>query len=210
MKMKTFKIGDFITFGGAIVSDVRKVELHETLTVSDGRKLDFDGSYYAADVPKPGGGNAVKGMMLGADFYMLLCYENLSGKMEQGLIPPKERLIEQPEPPLCRFWSEPANACYRNRQLVKDRLALLQLPSPLDNPLRPLCASLAPQSETTEYFRPGLGLCELLFSRLKNSNLFYNSLTILLADRNRTGTNWSADRQNKVSLPKEPYFFMRC
>ena len=81
MKMKTFKIGDFITFGGAIVSDVRKVELHETLTVSDGRKLDFDGSYYAADVPKPGGGNAVKGMMLGADFYMLLCYENLSGKI---------------------------------------------------------------------------------------------------------------------------------
>ena len=83
MKMKTFKIGDFITFGGAIVSDVRKVELHETLTASDGRKLDFDGSYYAADVPKPGGGDAVKGMMLGADFYMLLCYENLSGKMEQ-------------------------------------------------------------------------------------------------------------------------------
>ena len=180
MKMKTFKIGDFITFGGAIVSDVRKVELHETLTASGGRRLNFDGSYYAADVPKPGGGDAVKGMMLGADFYMLLCYENLSGKMEQGLIPPKERLIEQPEPPLCRFWSEPANACYRNRQLVKDRLALLQLPSPLDNPLRP-------QSETTEYFRPGLGLCELLFSRLKNSNLFYNSLTILLAGQEPNG-----------------------
>lgn len=187
MKMKTFKIGDFITFGGAIVSDVRKVELYETLTASGGRRLNFDGSYYAADVPKPGGGDAVKGMMLGADFYMLLCYENLSGKMEQGLIPPKERLIEQPEPPLCRFWSEPANACYRNRQLVKDRLALLQLPSPLDNPLRPLCASLAPQSETTEYFRPGLGLCELLFSRLKNSNLFYNSLTILLAGQEPNG-----------------------
>lgn len=103
MKMKTFKIGDFITFGGAIVSDVRKIELHETLTASGGRRLNFDGSYYAADVPEPGGGDAVKGMMLGADFYMLLCYENLSGKMEQGLIPPKERLIEQPEPPLCRF-----------------------------------------------------------------------------------------------------------
>ena len=175
MKMKTFKIGDFITFGGAIVSDVRKIELHETLTASGGRRLNFDGSYYAADVPEPGGGDAVKGMMLGADFYMLLCYENLSGKMEQGLIPPKERLIEQPEPPLCRFWS------------VKDRLALLQLPSPLDNPLRPLCASLAPQSETTEYFRPGLGLCELLFSRLKNSNLFYNSLTILLAGQEPNG-----------------------
>ena len=85
MKMKTFKIGDFITFGGAIVSDVRKVELHETLTASGGRRLNFDGSYYAADVPEPGGGDAVKGMMLGADFYMLLCYENLSGKMEQGL-----------------------------------------------------------------------------------------------------------------------------
>ena len=41
--------------------------------------------------------------VLGADFYMLLCYENLSGKMEQGLIPPKERLIEQPEPPFGPF-----------------------------------------------------------------------------------------------------------
>ena len=46
MKMKTFKIGDFITFGGAIVSDVRKIELHETLTASGGRRVNFDGSYY--------------------------------------------------------------------------------------------------------------------------------------------------------------------
>ena len=116
-----------------------------------------------------------------------LQHQKWMSDQQPGLIPPKERLIEQPEPPLCRFWSEPANACYRNRQLVKDRLALLQLPSPLDNPLRPLCASLAPQSETTEYFRPGLGLCELLFSRLKNSNLFYNSLTILLAGQEPNG-----------------------
>ena len=181
MNQKTFKIGDFITFGGAIVSGVRKVELHETTIAADNKKLTFDGSYYTAVVSKPSGKDVVKGMMLGADFYMLLCYENLIGKMEQGLIPPKELLIEQPEPPLCRFWTEPAHACCSNRQLVKERLELLNLPSPLGDWQRPLCVSLNPRSETTDYFRPGLGLCELEFNKLKNSDMFYNSLTILLA-----------------------------
>ena len=192
------------------MSDVRKVELHETLTASDGRKLDFDGSYYAADVLKPGGGDAVKGMMLGADFYMLLCYENLSGKMEQGLIPPKERLIEQPEPPLCRFWSEPANACYRNRQLVKDRLAFCSCRRRWTIRCGRCAPVLRRSPKRRNIFVRDWGCANFCSAGSKTAICFTIRLPFCSPDRNRTGTNWSADRQNKVSLPKEPYFFMRC